>query len=302
MIRTAACFGAAHLDLGARALRPVRPGTSNPVEIVTGLGGVARNVAATLGRLGVPVALVSRLGRDEAAETVLAGAAAFGVDLSFASRSDTRPTARYIAVLEPTGEMAVAVADMAIYDEMTPEIVGPALPALRDRAVWLLDTNLPRDTIAAILDARPAGTIGAVEAVSTPKAEKLRGLLDRIDLLFVNADEAATLADTTEPEAAARVLAAAGVGTVVVNLGPAGAGLLADGAWTTAPAAPAAIVDVTGAGDGSVGGYLCGLLAGRSPADCLRLGRAAAALALESADAVPRDLDLATLFARAGMV
>src|SRR3989337_2154813 len=48
-------IGAAGLDLGGRSELPLRLGTSNPGEVRVSDGGVARNVAENLARLGMEV-------------------------------------------------------------------------------------------------------------------------------------------------------------------------------------------------------------------------------------------------------
>ena len=53
------------LDRTLRLAAAPVPGSSNPARMSTGFGGVARNVAENLARLGVPVALVSRVGDDD---------------------------------------------------------------------------------------------------------------------------------------------------------------------------------------------------------------------------------------------
>jgi pseudouridine kinase len=306
IIARIACFGAAHVDHRARALGPVRLGTSNPVAMRHGPGGVARNVAESLTRLGCDVALVTRLGNDPAGDRVLAALAVLGTDLSQVSRSATAETAGYTALIEPTGEMAIALADMAIYEELTPAVVGPAASALTGRTIWFLDANLPAATLEHLLAHKPAGTIAAVDAVSVAKAERLRGLLARIDLLIVNRDEATFLSgrairaplDVCE---AAHRLRVAGVGAVIVNLGGQGAFAADDQLFDFFAPLKTAVVDVTGAGDGMAAGVVYGLSAGRALAEAMVLGQANAALAVESAEAVPPTLSLDQLLARGGL-
>ena len=298
------CFGAANIDRQARAHRTVRLGTSNPVTIRTSLGGVARNVAETLARLGLPVGLVTRLGRDPSADRILRAMAALGLDLSLASRSETSGTASYTAVLEPEGEMAVAIADMGIYDEMGPAVLAPALSSAVPAAAWFADANLPAEGLAAILNHPGRPGLVAVDAVSSPKSEKLRGLLDRIDLLCVNRDEAEaitghTVTDDDAAWAALRRLRDAGVGRVVLNRGGAGALVADDVGEHEIPACPARIIDVTGAGDAAMAGTLYGLVTGLPLLDAARLGRAASALALEAPTAVPDTLTADALHSRA---
>jgi pseudouridine kinase len=104
---------------------------------------VARNVAINLASLGCRVLLCSRVGDDEAGRQVRSQP----VDTSLISISERRPTASYTAVLEPDGELVLGLADMDVYEELTPSVLLPALPTLREASLWFLDANLPAATI-----------------------------------------------------------------------------------------------------------------------------------------------------------
>ncbi len=58
------CIGEANVDLDFRLDAVPVAGTSNVATATTSLGGVARNVAETLARLGRRVGLVSAVGAD----------------------------------------------------------------------------------------------------------------------------------------------------------------------------------------------------------------------------------------------
>jgi pseudouridine kinase len=248
---------------------------------------------------------VSRVGRDAEGDAVLAHLAARSIDVSAVTRSESCPTASYTALLSPDGELAVALADMAVYDEISPDSIEAARPLLARCRLWFMDANLPRATIEHLLAMRPAGTRLAADAVSVPKAERLAGLLAGLDSLFVNADEATRLSgigigSRDDAERAARRLAAEGVGTVFLSLGPQGS-IAASGEDVVFLPPPAVKVrDVTGAGDALVAGTLFGLAAGRPVRDGLALGQGCAAIVLESEATVPDDLTFGAAAARAG--
>lgn len=238
-------------------------------------GGVARNVAENLARLGVPTTLLGQVGDDVEGLDILAQTAAAGV----ACRADVRPglpTGRYSAVLGPDGALVLGVASMDIHDAMTPDwLAGRA--GLLDAADWVFaDANLPAASLAW-LAARPLRL--ALDAVSLPKAPRLPG---RADLLFCNAAEAALLAGHGGD---ARTLARSLTGRTaraVVSDG-------ADGlAWADAAgnghveAAATDRIDETGAGDALAAGTLYGLVNGATLADACRLGAVAAALTVSA--------------------
>src|SRR5512138_184097 len=213
--------GACHPDRKARAAAPFVRGASNPVELRSCPGGVARNVADNLARLGLRAALVSRLGRDAEGEALQAGLEALPLDLAGVTRSETAPSAFHLIALEPDGEMLVAVADMRIYDEMTPALLQGLPGALWDVDALFADCNLPAETLGWLAARRSDSRPFAVNGVSPAKARRLRDHLGACDLLFVNRGEAAALLGGVEsaPEALAAALAAAGAGEAVVTLG-----------------------------------------------------------------------------------
>lgn len=294
---TIACIGAAHLDHRGTTLAPVVLGTSNPGLVVTDAGGVARNVAENLHRLGCRVMLCSRVGNDEAGRRMLAQP----FDTSWISISASRPTASYTAILDCSGELVVGLADMQVYDEVTPEVLGPALPSLCAAALWFADANLPGETLDWLLS--KAGPIPvAVDAISVAKSRRLAPLLSRIPYLFCNLSQAGSLCGDTfqDPVAAARALLERGARCGVVTGGAKGIAVYEAGCVMELPALVANPVrDVTGAGDALVTGTLYGLLRqGSSLHAAARLGLAAAAITVESSHSVAPHLTSEVLHAR----
>lgn len=295
------CFGAAHVDIRARALDPIVDGTSNPVKTSRARGGVAGNVAAWLARLGNDVALVSRLGHDLAGDTVLGELIEFGVECSGVSRSRGAPTASYTAALEPSGDLRLGLADTAIYDEITPAIVDRALERIGLAEIWFLDANLPKAVIRHLATHAPGSTLLAADTVSVAKAPRLRVAHPRLDLLVTNASEVeAVLGPSLEPDPAAS-LSAIGLDHVIIGRAQEGARVVdREGARDHASLA-SRLVDVTGAGDALAAGVLHGILTERPMAEAIRMGLAAAAVAVESDTPLPATINHAALLDRAAI-
>lgn len=297
-----ACFGAAHLDRKAHALGPLVAGSSNPVRMDFSHGGVARNVAENLVRLGAGVSMTSLVGDDPDGDTVVAGLDALGIDTATVPRHPSAKTASYIALLQADGSMSVAMADMAIYDEMTAAHMAAAAVDHGDADAWFIDTNAPDAVLGAILETKHTALV-AMDAVSVAKSRRLAGRLDRIDLLFVNRDEAAALSgrDIRAPLdicQAADTLTRAGAGAVVVSMGADGCYAATGDMCDFFSALPASPRDVTGGGDALVAGTLFAMAGGQDLARAVQLGLACAALAVESDQTVAADLTLDRATAR----
>ncbi len=299
-----ACIGGAHLDRKASLRAKVAYRTTNQANIHTSDGGVARNIAETIGRLGAPVRLVSLVGQDDAGDGVVARVAERGVNVTLVQRHPSLPTASYTAILDNNGGLVLALADMAIYDVWTPQILEPLLPELQQAGIWVCDTNIPADTLRWLFDHKPASTLLAVDGVSNEKVLRIATLLDRIDLLFCNREEASTLADRPLGSSADAMrlghqLISAGVGTAMVTWGKAGLYMLDRKGTTFFPAPQAEAVDVTGAGDSLVATTIARMSLGDPLEVAVRLGQAAASLTVEVGDSVRQDLTLELLRARA---
>jgi pseudouridine kinase len=293
-----ACIGGAHIDRHGRLDGPLIAGTSNPGEVSSDFGGVARNVAENLRRLGRDVLMVSRVGDDETGRAVTARLNTLGIDTSFVTVS-ARPTASYTAILEPGGELVMGLADMAIYEEITPELLEPALPSLLDCELWFVDANLPADTLGWI--ARVSSHLAlAADAVSVVKARRLAGILETVSPLFLNMAQAASILGVGEfPDAAsaARALSAR-VLTGVVTAGAAGVAAWLKEEVRTIPARPATVRDVTGAGDAMIAGTLFGITGGVPGFfRAVQLGLAAAAITVESGSTTAPHLTADLLYA-----
>jgi pseudouridine-5'-phosphate glycosidase len=166
--------GGLNVDTLARTRAAPVAGTSNPGTTTRAAGGVARNVADNLSRLGDTCTLVGAVGEDEAGDFLLASLA--GVDTRAVRRSGR--TGSYTAVLDDDGELVIGVADMAATESVRPEEVDPVLTADLD---WLvLDGNLLPDTVTGCLaTARDRGVPVALDPVGVAKAARL-GTLDTL--------------------------------------------------------------------------------------------------------------------------
>lgn len=288
--------GGANVDVKARTIQTAVPGTSNPGVSAQAPGGVARNVAENLARLGVPVSLVSVVGRDGLGDWLLRETEAAGVDVRPVLRAPDVSTGTYTAVLDASGELLVAVAAMAAVEALTPAALQERRGVLRGAAWVVADGNLPEGSLAHLLSlAAEAGAAVVFEPVSVPKAARLRpalaaGLVPQV--VTPNVPELGALLGRDVPDepgalrAAAAELHAQGVRLVWVRRGAAGSLLSGPDGVTELPALPAVVRDVTGAGDAMLAAFLAALASGLSPVDAARQGHAAAAITVESDHAV----------------
>jgi pseudouridine kinase len=292
-------IGGANIDVKVRSAARVRLGTSNPGYSSMTPGGVARNVAENLARLGTRTFLVAAVGRDAAGEALLNQTAAAGVGVEYVHRTDL-PTGTYVALLDCDGELVSAVADMAATSALGPEEVDRARDVIATADLVVLDGNLDPGTLDHALDlAHTSGVRTIVEPVSVLKAALLAPHVTADRPLYAvtpNRDELAALTGLAvrtdrQVRLGADALHQRGVWHVWVRLGERGSLLSSASAGTTLiPASSTTIRDVTGAGDAMLAAFCHAILSGSDPLDAARHGQAAAALTIASQHTVRPDL------------
>ena len=295
--------GGANLDRIAKAVEPVAMGTSNPVAVRESFGGVARNVAENLARLGLPVRLMTVVGDDAPGMALLRQARDLGIDTGATLTVPGCSTGTYTAVLQPGGEMVLAAADMGLMDRFTVDELHQRRSHWAATRFRVLDGNLPSGILSALIeDSRARGATLALVAVSEPKMARLPQDLRGVAVLILNAGELAARVGRPLPDReavldACRRVQAQGVQGLVVTLGADGVLCVPEtGESRHFPAPRVEIVDVTGAGDAFSAGVVASLA--RDPADLCRaclLGQRLAAATLGRPSSVAPSLTPAFL-------
>ena len=249
------CIGASNLDRKLRTVDPLALGTSNPARQSESFGGVARNIAENLARLGAPTALMTAVGSDASGRSLLAHADEAGIDTRGALRVDGGASGTYTAMLDHDGDMRVALADMGINEALTPDFFATREQQRAGAALIVADLNLPREAVAALLSgAMRDGVPMVIVAVSEPKIARLPRDLQGLRLLILNLGELAAragraLATDAEIGAACAELQRDGVQDVIVTRGAQGVMFTGADGLRALDTPPAEVVDVTGAGD-----------------------------------------------------
>ncbi len=274
---------------------------------VTSVGGSESNVAIGLARLGHPVAWVGGVGADEPGELVVRTLRAEGVDVSHVRRDPTRPTGVMFRE-QRTGDVArvdyvrAGSAGSAIDDALVLAALQPRPALLHVSGVTAaLSPGAAAATAAALREAHRAGVVTSLDVnhrsllwSAADAAAALRPLLSDVDILFASTDELPLVLPDGEP---------AGPRTdspleVVVTRGADGAEAWASDGHEREPARVVRVVDVVGAGDAFVAGYLSARMDGLDLRGRLARGTDVAAVSVASVgdwEGLPTRAELATL-------
>ena len=285
-------IGGANIDRKIQALNHLQFGTSNPAESSQSCGGVARNIAENLGRLGCNVSLMTIVGEDHEGEWLLDYTKTF-VDISPSQVSPNLATGTYTAILDNEGEMAVALADMAIYDSIDIDFIEKKWGYLASSAMVVMDTNLSADVLKHVIVRCKEDNIPlCITPVSSPKVKRLPESLQGVTWLIANRDEAEALSEMTINDEddffkAAEKIMKKGVEKVVLTRGDKGLIYLTQqGEKGILHPPKVQVEDVTGAGDSLVAGIMFGHLNGLNTEDACKIGISCSVLTLQSHETV----------------
>ena len=244
-------------------------------------GGSAANTAVGLSRLGVRAGLVACIGRDDLGRRGCQVLEREGLSTDGIVNSPTGLGSAYVVgIVDERGERQLYTYAGAS-EELKPEHLNPAVfdgvthihictlgPDFVERALALAgDANRP---VVVSLD---PGTIGSAPG----RGERLRALLPRVDLLFLNSVELRTLTGIQDPFSLQHH-ADALPSRVAVKLGADGCVLYRRGfPQVSAPAFAVDTLDTTGAGDAFAAGYLAGWMWGLPDRDLALFSNAVAA-------------------------
>lgn len=257
------CIGGANVDRKLYAKEGIVFGTSNPVRSSQSVGGVARNIAENLGRMGEEVILLSVSGNDSDWKEIYDLSSPF-MNLDYVAQFENASTGSYTAVLNSNGNLEVALADMDIYENITPDLLSKKSNLLRKARCIIIDLNCPSETIEFLCSFSAKYSIPIVVIpVSSPKMKRLPQNLGSVNWLITNVDETEAFMNCTmdsldDWEGSVQKWLDLGVENVIITNGAEGvmAGGINEPIHHFPSISTLIVEDVTGAGDSFCAGVL----------------------------------------------
>ncbi|TKR82206.1 hypothetical protein L596_015963 [Steinernema carpocapsae] len=262
-------------------------GGSYPGILRTRGGGVARNHADALTRLGCETKLISAIGNDRYGETLMSMCG--HMDMSSILRVDDVQTATYLSVALKGNVLYGVTAIEPIVARLTSEVITSKEELIAEADAVVVDGNLTREALkTAIALAHHHQKFIWFDPADQSKVEKLFAAksFELIDAISPNANEFDRLMGfQTDVHPL--------LSTIAETRGPEGV------TWwqrkgeqyvktkRPSPIDPKSVVSVSGAGDCLNCGYLAALLSGLSLEKCYKVADACARLSLQSLESVP---------------
>ncbi|HEX6070666.1 MAG TPA: PfkB family carbohydrate kinase [Longimicrobiaceae bacterium] len=258
-------------------------------------GGAPFNVAGHLHALGVPVAVISRVGRDRLGTEAIARLSHLGIDPNLVQVDDTLPTGFVSVVVAEGGIPSYEIEQPAAWDGIE-LAAGVRERAAEARAIVFGSlaqrSRGSRDTIRRLWQADALQVFDVNLRPPFEDREIVRESLTAADMVKLNEGELGRLAGwfglPANPRRAAEALGERfGCATVCVTRGAEGATLLREGRWTEHAGFAVEVRDTVGAGDAFLAALLAGLLSGRDDEALLRAANLLGAYVASRDGAIP---------------
>lgn len=277
-------IGGANMDIVGLPTKTLLLADSNPGQIRYSHGGVARNIAENLSRLGVSVKLITALGQDRSGQELFEHCQQVGIDMAHSLLTHAHKTSTYLSVLDAAGDMHVAISDMSITDTLTVEYLQQKASLIERATYVIVDTNLSDESLDYLLTNFPDNPF-ILDTVSSHKAIKAKPLMKHLTYIKPNLLEAEILLDkklntSAEITCALKDMLTMGILFPMISLGAEGLAYLKDDHLAIMPPQITTIVNANGAGDAFLAGFVYGLMKDLSHDICLKLATQAASLTL----------------------
>ena len=292
-------IGSVFVDVKGFAREAYKPLERNVGDVQVAAGGVCRNVAENLRKLGVETAFVSMVDDDAFGAQVRDGLAALGVDVAHVIPAP-RGMGMWLAILDEKGDLAGSISRQPDFAALEAYLRrnGDAIMSAADGVA--LDFDMNADITAMVMalagkHGKPVYSIVGNMGVILRHPEYLHD----VACFICNEMEAGRLfrEDLTEatPEETVKARrkgsALVGIPAMVVTMGPRGA-VYADnttGEFGYCPPLEVAVVDTTGAGDAFFSAAVAALMGGAPLSQAVQEGTKLAARTLGVAGSCAED-------------
>jgi sugar/nucleoside kinase (ribokinase family) len=282
------CIGNIVADIQVKTLEALPPVDQiQPVEAIEFvLGGNAANTAACLALVGVPSAVIARVGDDPFGGLLLGGLRAAGVDISHALVTPGERSSVTMCPVGPRGERRSVFAEGATRRFTAADVPWDVMAGNAHLHIcsFFLLTGFGGVAAASVLQrARDRRMSTSLDVCWDPFgrwAGELAPCFEHLDFILPNRSEAEQITGLADPAEMGEWFLDRGVKTAIVKLGTDGCLVKTRGDTMAIPAYPAQALDTTGAGDAFAAGFLAGQVWGWDVRRSAQFGAALAAVSV----------------------
>lgn len=219
-------IGGANMDIVGYPFDKLKRNDSNPGGVKVSMGGVGRNIAENLARLGTHTKMFTVVGEDIYGDEIIKGSEKIGIDMSHVKRVQDEGTGTYLAILDHENDMDVAIASMNIFKKLDRKYLEDHRQVIQKSQIVVLDTNLEEDTFRYAVELFKDNDL-FLDTVSHTKALRAKNVIGAFHTIKPNRLEAEALSgieirNESDLEKVCRYFHQEGVSNVFITLGPDG--------------------------------------------------------------------------------
>ena len=281
-------IGSANVDISLTLNQAIIWRDSNIGSIRLSAGGVGRNIAENLARIGIRTHFITPLG-DEVDAKLLRDSCTSNNVMLHPIKDETTTTSKYAALFDEQKDMLVGVADTLSVETLDKEAFKPMEALIRKADRLVLETNLSASTLSYLATLNDKVYINAI---STTKAKRIEPLYNLIHTLSLNRLEAEALTnrkiDASNISDIRDFFTEKGVNSIIMTMGKEGAYLMDRKSIRKQSSRKTDVTNTSGAGDAFFAGYIYGM---QKDTDPLVSASALASITLESESTVHQTLN-----------
>jgi len=180
-------IGGANVDVTSFTRSEIGSGDAYPGKVELSLGGVSRNIAENLSRLGLDTSLITSLGTDGFGTMVKNNCLSLGIDLSL-SNLEAKRTGVFSSVLDKKNDMYLAIADQKAVEELDEEFFKDKIEQINQADLVFISTELSESTLDYLT--KNITTTMVTDVVSGAKSKRIKEFYERFDVIKMNEIEA----------------------------------------------------------------------------------------------------------------
>ncbi|KAM1006322.1 hypothetical protein ACFX14_003160 [Malus domestica] len=193
----AVVIGGMVLDIHATPSVPSNPRTTTPGKVSYVLGGVARNVAECMSKLGAKPFMISALGLDMAGNLLLEHWKSSGLSMEGILKHQNVETPVVCNILDVHGEVAAGVASVEALEKfLTSEWIQQFKYSICSAPMLMIDANLNLSALKASCQLAAESKIPVwFEPVSVAKSRRINSISKYVSFASPNEDELVAMAN-----------------------------------------------------------------------------------------------------------
>ena len=286
-------IGACNIDVAGIPFNKLIDKDSNPGRVSFSMGGVSRNIAENLRRLNVNVELLTIFADDVYGDSLKKNCMDLGIRIGNSASIHNATTATYVYIADSDKDMKLAISDMEIYKNITPDLLESRKECIEQSKAIVIDTCLELETIEYLVTNFDVPVF--VDLVSVSRGMKVKDIIGKFHTIKPNKYEAEMLSGLkingiNDLKKASEYFIEKGVKQVFISLG-------ADGVYYSdriknglLPAYESDVVNTTGAGDSFMAGIVYGYLNNYDILESAKIGSAAASICISCLDTISKTM------------